>query len=277
MQLPSNKVGLVLIIVVLFVSGSIIFSKIEFTRPIKPLEEVELVIARNTDAISGQNWLDEFNQTQLANQVDPRPTFEGSETNPDSITSKLSRDLFAEYLALKQKGLLSMEDEQKLVENISQKATAEASLKPVYFDTDITTTISTNETVNIYGDRVAQVTIEFLNQLDSFKNTTDITLYLGKLSEQHQVYIDELLQISVPTVVKEVHVHLLNGVHDTKVFFKTLAEADQDPISSLVIVSQYQARELTENQLYTLLAQYFKNNGIIFETESTNRFWNIFQ
>jgi hypothetical protein len=277
MQTPSNKVGLVLIIVVLFVAGSILFSKIEFTRPLAPLEQVELVITRNTDQISNETWLDAFNQTQLMQFSSPGPMIEGSTSNPDSLTAQLATDLFAEYLILKQKGLLSQEDETILTEKISQKITQEASLKNQYALEDITVINSNPETVEIYGERVAQITIEHFMQMDTFKNQKQTNEYLNSIANQHQNYVDQLLQVSTPDVVQEAHILLINSAYQTKIFFQTLAQADRDPAASLVIVSQYQARSTTEQGLYTLLAQYFKNNGILFETESTTRFWNLFE
>lgn len=277
MELPSNKVGLILIIVVLFVSGSILFSKIDFEKPTKPLESIELVIARNTSTSTSGNWLEEFNQTTLM-----RPTPQGPEVtidgvDKDSITSKMSVDLFSEYLDLKQKGILSKEDEQALTEAISQKVAQEVPLDPPYTSEDFNTTQSTPLTVAIYGDRVAQIAIEHFLKMDSFKNMSQTDIYFENISKQHDLYIEQLKQITVPDVVIDAHVPLVNSLVQSKRLFITLSQADKDPAVSLVIVAQYRAQQSSEYELYTILSNYFKNNGIIFDTESTINFWKFFE
>jgi hypothetical protein len=113
--------------------------------------------------------------------------------------------------------------------------------------------------------------------MDSFKNMKQTTSYFDTLAQQHIQYIEELKQINVPDVVMDAHVALVNNLTQSQRFFESIVMADADPVATLVIVAQYRAQQTSEYELYITLANYFKNNGIIFDTESTNNFWKFFE
>ncbi len=315
MQLPSNKVGLVLIVVVLVVVSTVFSSKIQRPKKAVDLQNVQLVVSRNTDSSykSGDSdedgladWLEEFYQSDPKNPdtdgdgtndgdevaADRDPTVAGPKdplitrsdmintqvgsSTPGTVTDQASIELFSQYLMLKKQGTLKPGDEAKLVDDLSRKVAAEASLRDKYSIADLAVTGSTKETITIYGDRVAQAAIAFFLEMDSYKNFSN-SQYLLKISDVYKKYADTLVQIRVPGVVQDVHLVFANYIYKTGVFFEVLSKSDTDPITSLVVMSQYRATEISEQQLYTTLGQYFKNNDILFDTESTIRFWNNFQ
>lgn len=317
MQLPSTKVGLVLSLVVLIVSGTIFSTKIitKKEKPIVNLENVDLIVERKTqedfkagdsDLDTLPDWLEEFYKTDsnnpdsdgdgtsdgeeitldrdpsIAGPNDPLITREdlintdmGSST-PGSITDKTSIELFSQYLMLKKQGVLKPEDEAKLVDDLSKKVTEQSSLKPHYSIEDLQIVQSSKETLTVYGDRTAQVALTALSKMDMYKNLGD-SEYLLTLSKEYKTYADQMSQITVPVASQEAHLELINYLYQTSIFFETMVSADKDPLSSLVIVSQYKTIEISDVQIYTALSQYFKNNGIIFDTESTIRFWKNFE
>lgn len=313
---PSNKVGLALVVVVLIVAGTIFGSKIKFDVPIKDLQNVELVVERKTqsDFKSGDadedrlpDWLEEFYKTDPNNpDTDGDGTKDGEEVDedrdpavagpddplitrkdlieteadlsdftPGTLTDKTSIELFSQYMNLKKQGTLKTEDETKLVEDLSKKVTQEATLKPKYVEANLYIVNSTKETITVYGDRVAQVASSALLRMDSYKNLKDMA-YLSQIAKEYKTYAEELSQVRVPSVTKDIHLQLINYLYNTGVFFDSLVSADADPLSSLVVLSQYKTMQVNDTQLYTSLSQYFKNNAIIFDTESTVRFWSVF-
>jgi len=317
-NLPSNKVGLALIVVVLVVAGTIFASNIELKKDsIMELKNVELVVERKTeddfkagdgDGDGLPDWLEEFYKTDIKNaDTDGDGTSDGEEVTldrdpavpgpkdplitrkdlinteynlddfvPGTITDKVSVELFSEYLMLKKEGLLKPEDEAQLVDQLSKKVTYQASLRPKYSPADLSIVESTKDTITIYGDRVAQVAISALMRLDSRKNLKDMA-YFEQLAKDYKTYSSELAQVRVPTVSQDAHLELVNYLYNTGMVFDALVKADADPLSSLVIISQYQTIQINDQQLYTTLSKYFKNNDIIFDTESTIRFWRNFE
>lgn len=315
--LPSNKVGVALIIVVLLVSGVIFGSKIDFKKPLKELTNVELVVERKTEENlkSGDkdedglpDWLEEFYKTDRNNpDTDGDGTKDGDEINLDrdptiagpndplitredlidktvnldsfkegTLTEKMSIDLFTKYANLKKQGLLKQEDASSLINEVAQDTTKQVSFENKYTFENLTITESSKETVEIYGDRLAQSVLSFLTRLDSYKNLNS-KAYIAKISEEYKSFAEELTLIRVPGVTKEPHLELVNYMYKTSIFYNSLNSSDDDPVSSLVILNQYKQIELDDGELYTILGEYFKNNDIIFTTESTKTFWKQFQ
>lgn len=194
---------------------------------------------------------------------------------PGTVTDKVSVELFSEYLMLKKQGILKPEDEARLVEDLSKKVAQSATLKPKYAATDLSITESTKNTITIYGDRTAQVSLDAFIQMDTYKYLKE-NQYIAKIAQEYKVYAQSLSQVTVPTVFEEVHLALINQIYNTSVLFDSMINADSDPLSSLVIMTQYQNISLNEDELYTILSDYFKNNGIIFDTETTRNFWKNF-
>ncbi|MEN9921515.1 MAG: hypothetical protein RLZZ517_493 [Candidatus Parcubacteria bacterium] len=315
---PSNKVGIVLVLVVLIVSLTIFGVKFHF-NPSKgsELKNVELVLERKTqkDFKSGDedkdglsDWLEEFYKTDSKNPdtdgdgtndgdevaVDRDPTIKGpndplltrkdvlqteadlSNFTPGTLTDKVSVDLFKQYLLLKKQGTLKLEDQEKMLENISQNAVKESSLTDKYTMNDVRVVPSTKESITAYGDRYAQIAVDVFIKMDSYKNLEDLA-YLQKIGEAYTQYAVDISTISVPDVFKDVHLALLNQLYRTGVFFEKTASAEKDPLSSIVVATQYRSTSVSEGQLYTTLANYFKNNAIIFDTDSTKNFWKRFE
>lgn len=278
MQAPSNKVGLTLIIVVLFVTGTIVMSKVQLpnrTNTNLEADSVDLIIERKINQ-EDFSWLEEFERTRLIPTAQKSDEFDVTAFAPGTLTEQMSIDLFTEYLNLKQKGFLTPEEEEqmtlKIVEQINSQIRFDANK---YAYSDLNTTQSTPETVSIYGDRVAQVTLDNYSKMDKVRNLQEIT-YLKNIASIHREYVQELLSISVPDVLQEAHIEIVNGVYNTAVLFEMLTSDIEDPVVAITLLTQYQAVQPDDVQLYTLMAMYFKNNDIIFDTESTINFWNKF-
>lgn len=313
---PSAKVGVALIVVVLIVVGTIFGSKIQLKRPVADLQNVELLIERKSmdsfksgdeDQDNLPDWLEEFYRTDPKNPdtdgdgtpdgeevtLDRDPAVAGpndplitrkdliADVNPDSfkqgtLTEKMSIDLFTKYINLKKQGQFTSEDGSKITDELAQEVAKQASLRDVYSLDELNIVESSKETVEIYGDRLAQNIFSFLTRLDGHKYLKGKE-YIEKVSKEYESFAIELSQMRVPNVVQEPHLALANYMHKTSVFYASLNAGDGDPLSSLVVLNQYKQIELTDERLYTILAEYFKNNGIIFTTESTIRFWSQFQ
>ncbi len=318
-HVPSPKVGLVLILVVLIIVLTIFGSKFTFKKdiPVKDLENVELVVERktgddfktgDTDLDSLPDWLEEFYKSDPNNpDTDGDGTKDGEEITlkrdpsiagpndaliaykdlfknkadtsdftPGTLTDKASVDLFSEYLLLKKKGILKPEDETVLVNKISQNVVKEASLKNIYTKDMLNSVPSNKQSITAYGERYAQIALSAYTQMNTYKNYADVA-YFKQLSLEYKKFSEEVLAMSVPDVFVDVHLPLVNQLSKTSVFFETMAQTDSDPLTSIVILAQYQAAEVGERDVYITLANYFKNNDILFDIESTKNFWKQFE
>ncbi len=317
MQLPSNKVGFVLIFVVLSVASTIFFTKIGINDGLTDLQNVELLVGRNTDTIrkSGDadedglaDWQEELWKTDPSNpDTDGDGTDDGAEIAADrdpsvkgpndiliqpsdyfqsevdfsnfasgTVSDKLSVDLFSKYLNLKLKGDVTGEQQTKLADDVAQKIAGESQLKNYFSMGDLTIVASTKESVAVYGDEFAQTSVRYLKQMDSYKNLSEGP-YLKNMSQTYKDFAMTMSQIDVPTVTQDVHIQIINQLYKAGIMFDYMTRSDQDPVSAMMIIGQYDAGQKTEGALYTSLAQYYKNNGIIFTDTVTINFWKSFE
>jgi hypothetical protein len=317
MQLPNNRVGFVLIFVVLSVASTVFFSKVGIKGDLTDLRNVDLVVARNTDTIqkSGDadldglsDWQEELWKSDPTNPdtdgdgtndgeeiaADRDPTIAGPNDiliNPSdyfqsevdfanfasgTVSDKLSVDLFSRYLNLKQKGAITQEQQVQLVDEVAQKVAQEATLEDKYALSDFVVIASSKESVRVYGSEFARLSMMYLNRMESYKTLSEVQ-YLAKMAATYKEFAAAMSTISVPDVAKDVHIQIVNRLYNAGVMFEVISKSDEDPVSAMVVVGQYQAQQQGEAALYTSLAQYFKNNGIIFDDTATARFWNYFE
>lgn len=317
MQLPSNKVGFVLIFVVLSVASTIFFSKVGIQDGLTDLKNVDLIVARNTDSIqkSGDRDMDGLSdwQEELWGSDSNNPDTDGDGTNDGdeiaadrdptiagpndklirpsdyfqsevdfsnfasgTVSDKLSIDLFSKYLGLKQKGTVTSEQQTQLVDEVARKVAQDAVLENKYALSDFTIVASSKDSVRTYGTDFARISTSYLERMNSYKNLSE-SQYLAQMSDAYNEFAVAMADISVPTVAQDVHVQIVNRLHNAGVMFGVMIKSEEDPVSAMVIIGQYQAQQQGEAALYTSLAQYFKNNGIIFDDIATTRFWNYFE
>jgi hypothetical protein len=314
-NIPSSKVGLVFLVVVLIVVGTIFSSKIDIKKPIVDLESVELLVERktgsefktgDTDNDGLSDWLEEFYNTDIKNaDTDGDGTQDGEEVDlkrnpavagPDdkmiiaedyftkdyssidfatnTLTSKLSRDLFGQYLVGKKDGVLTEQEKTTLIDDISQKATKDFEVTDQFFSSQITSVQAIKESITAYGDVLAQENLSLLKQLDLQKDLPE-NEYLLTIGQIYKDSAISLSRINVPNTLVETHVKLINNTYNTGVLYIELAKSEQDTMTMLVLLSKQKVIQESTSNLYSMLAQYFKNNGIIFSMDTSVNFWTF--
>lgn len=315
MQAPSNKVGLVLIIVVLIVVSTVSFSNIKKPEYSDELQNVDLLVALNTDpeykAGDSDNdglldWQEELYGTDPLNpDTDGDDTLDGDEVKDGrdpriagpndpllsyndyfksaadfetfatgTVTSQLSVDLLSQYLTLKQKDQLTDEASEKLVTEIAQSAVQGIVTQKMFTQEDLPVVTSSRESVKTYGTQFALEFVSYMQKLDSLKSLSD-TVYIPAVATTYTEFAHSLAVLTVPSVVVEAHVEILNRLYETGVLLEMLSDEESDPIKAIALMGQYQARG-NDSYLYITLASYFKNNGIIFDNDAA-RFWENFE
>lgn len=312
-KLPSNKVGVVFIIVVLVVVGTIFGSKIKIEKPLLDIRNVDLVVQRNVEAgfksgdadLDGLNdWLEEMYRSDPKNaDTDGDGTKDGEEVllkrdpiiagpndkivtpedyftkgnnsgsfSSSTVTSRLSMDLFGQYLNGKKDGALSDQEKTALIQNVSQKVTEDFKLTNKFTITDITSVQVIKESVIAYGEALSQETVTLLTELNQQKNLPEKE-YLLKIGEIYKNHALILSKINVPSSIVETHLKIINNTYNTGVLYIELSKSYNDSTSMLILLSKQKVLQESNSNLYSMLAQYFKNNGIIFSTDTAAKFW----
>ena len=317
MQLPSNKVGLVLIIVVLSVASTIFFTKIGAPEKISDLQNVDLLVERKTDSTlkSGDadkdglsDWEEELYSSDPNNSdTDADGTNDGEEiklkrdpsipgpndpliTTKDlfdttldmsgfatgTVTDTLSIKLFTEYLNLKKEDQFTDEKQAELVANLAKETASTVQNQKHFVESDLNIISSSKETVKKYGDVFAEISVRYLIKMDSYKNLPE-SQYMPKIMQAYIDQANELAQIDVPDVAGDIHLEIINQTYAAGELLQMGLKEDTDPVQFTLAIAKYQASLEGDTGLYTTLAQYFVNNGIIFDSTTSINFWNYFK
>jgi hypothetical protein len=319
MQLPSNKIGglflIVVIAVVLVIGGDVFFEKIK-KDDAPEIVDADLVIRRNTTDNSsvdfdndglldwqeslygsspklfdtdgdGTNDGDEVQQGRDPSVAGPNDSlvnsgtiinteFEASGYTPGSLTDSLSKDLFTDYLNLKQTNSLTQDSSVEIANKLSNQINSEISLENIYTKEDLDIVEGGDDALVKYGNDFAQLNLDYLTQIEQL-DTSDNDFYLNTVALKYKQLSGVLTSIKVPSVAASVHVQTINNLYNHGVAIEEAALYESDPLKSLLATQKVQKIYESEVKNYKSLANYFKDNDIIFIDNEVSRFWNLFE
>jgi hypothetical protein len=319
MQLPSNKVSLlfifVVLVVVLIIGGDVFYDRIK-PDDTSNLIDADLYIERqttdnasvDTDGDGLLDWQESLYGSDSNNfDTDGDGTSDGNEISegrdptiagpndglintqtilntdfdvpgytPGSLTDSLSKDLFTDYFELRQSNAFIPENQEIVVNQLSNQIEGQTALSDEYSTSSINQVETTDESLEIYGTELANIYFEYTDKLSKIEQIDD-EQYLNSVSSTYKEFAIRLLAVKVPTAAVNVHLAIVNKVNNAGVLIAELSEHQTDPLKSLFAIRKVQQNSQGETELYTNLAVYFKENDIIFKDSQVARFWNLFE
>lgn len=317
MQLPSNKVGLTLIIVVLGVASTIFFTKIGTPQKIVDLQNVDLLVERNTNTgfksgDTDEDGLLDWQEELYGSDVRIKDT-DGDGTN-DGDEIQLKRD---PIVAGPNDPLLTTKDFFDMDVDMTAFATGTITEKlsvdlfSQYLNLKKNNEFTEEKQAELINS-IAQNAIESTETKDYFvkedMNMVQSTLesvkkygeefaqistsyyikmdnlrnlpessYLSEISGVYSEFAQSLADIEVPGVAVDVHLELSNRIYETGRMLEAVSKSNTDPVVAMVAIGKHQASASNDLQLYTSLAKYFSSNGIIFDDTISINFWNYYK
>lgn len=184
-------------------------------------------------------------------------------------TDRLSRELFAKYLAIKQSGapFTAADEEKLLTDTVGQYRAPER--KKVYTESDIVLSATDDDTaLRAYGNAIGTVInahkVDEEDELTIFERAlqNEDEIDLANLENRVKRYESILVgfkAIPVPKRTRVLHVALLNSIEGFVESVEGMALAFTDPVRSLSLAALYPnaVEELTEamESISSLLAQ----------------------
>jgi hypothetical protein len=178
--------------------------------------------------------------------------------NEWTMTDALTRDFFANFLALQQSGNLTPENKEKLTDfflaGIAQeKLTDKYKLSDLKIIND-----NNNAALKNYGNEVAEI----INKYQAMGNESEATIIkraiknedeseLQKLVLTIQLYQDvsrDLLTVKTPRNLSNDHLVLINSTYNLSQALTNIKGIFKDPIAGIIGINQYQKEFLRTNQ-----------------------------
>jgi hypothetical protein len=202
--------------------------------------------------------------------------FEAEGYEPGTLTDTFSKELFANYFDLKSNDNVNSQTGQELINKLTTEVSSIDVLEKPYSQGDLLLVSTNKNSLTKYGKEVAIVYSDYLKQMDSFSNLEE-GVYVNKISFLYKQLAEVLSDVLVPDVAMTIHLDILNSIYAKAVLYETLNEYEKDPIKSLLVIKDFRESNDDEVVLFEKLANYFRDNDIIFTDNEIIRFWNLFE
>jgi len=172
--------------------------------------------------------------------------------NDPSLTAKVSKDFFSQYLlAIKDKGSLTQEDTDRIINNILSSSEYTETKNPVYLATNLKILNENDkESIIVYKNLVNKFLKESSTQVKNdplsitmkaieTENANDLQK-LDPIIIIARELIKNLLNVGVPSSAVPYHLKLINTFSAILSSLESMRESVADPIKGLSGITQYQ-------------------------------------
>lgn len=223
-----------------------------------------------------EDWKEQFSATTSISIDKSIKTPDSS----DNLTESISKDLFAQYIELKKSGAYSSAGVEDIAYGITNRLT-ESSLDKVFTEKDLLINETTDSnTVKTYANSLAKIrdTYFALNRSDQFVfSGFEDESFLNKILQTSKHYGEmtkEISSLPVPRGLVPSHLALLNNYANSEKSLKLFSVIDDDPARSLQGINAYLQLQNQEQVILKNIAEYLRQNGIIFLSSENGSFWN---
>ncbi|HZS43245.1 MAG TPA: thrombospondin type 3 repeat-containing protein [Candidatus Paceibacterota bacterium] len=189
----------------------------------------------------------------------------------NNLTQSLSKNFFTSYLtAQDQNGKVSEPDKSTLIQNILSGVPSSTPAAQKY----------TLDSLNIINSPSKDQIKTYANALASVyqKDSDDYLLISNPTYDQSASYYkklaNDLSKIAVPNEIGEIHLSIVNGYNQMYVALSDLNNYQTDPVKGVLDAKLYQNNRNILPTFYLKIAQYLRENAIIFNKDEPGLMWN---
>lgn len=223
----------------------------------------------DADGISDKDEIEarraEINKNNIAAGTDA--------TEPLNETDEFARDLFASIVSLSEKGALDDKSIQDLASTVSGSASDKVDLPDFATEVSIKTTASNEANKKTYITKLVGLLQKYDErgvgrEIDIYREyliSQDATILsgLGTTSTEYQKFALELRAISPTADLVKIHTDIINGLYNTSIALKNIAEAETNPIIGSIGVGQYKKYYFKLESTLQSLTPLFVDSGIL--------------
>lgn len=201
-------------------------------------------------------------------------TLAGSSSVPTTLTDALAQDLLSQFSAMQASGEVTAQNEQDIVSNLLSNYDPE-NAEPVFGLSDIIVSQDTSlQAIKKYANTFALI------------EQTRIGLMVASLTknpdaqEISATYVQiaaDLKQVPVPVPLEQLDLSAVNNYEKIATSLADVVNYENDPTKGLFALKEYQDAMTERGAIYTELANYLQENGILFGENEPGYAWNAFE
>lgn len=223
------------------------------------------------------------NNDSLQGLTSKIPSSDPNQVMPVNETELLGRELFTQYMTVRQSGKLNSTTTQSIVNNLTSKVGENPA--PVYSDKDLNIIQkATNDDLKKYANKFWEIRERYKNQYvkstsaggGGLVSTSADSVQIKNLISAGILYVDmarELSELPVPQEIANLHLQIINNEQASGESLKKLSQLSTDPFVSVAGLSVYSKYSDYEDTLLKVMAGYLSESGIIFSDKEPGAGW----
>ncbi len=193
-------------------------------------------------------------------------------SEPESVSDTVARNLFANAVYMSNSGEITEESKQSLVNDLISGIQKSFTFKEYPANGLVTITDENQDKLRFYASSFATLQVGMILQMQ--KNISKIESDMGVLGEIYSKQASDLYALQVPASIKDIHLQIVNNYSKGEAVFEAVANEKKDPMKLPFAMKVYQEIIVAQPALVRQIAQYIKNNGIIFTSNEVGGYWN---
>ena len=180
-------------------------------------------------------------------------------TDPDSVTSILSKNLLLRLAQLEQSGQYNAQNGDELATGLVDQTLSEVQI-PDKYPTNVFLTFESKEVTKLeeYKNKILEIQKNELMKIDPNKQDLD------PIIDSFKNIAFQMSVIGVPKDLLAVHAKIANGYYIAAEALINLKMSDNDPILGILSIPIYKKVSEEQPVLYQQVQNYLEDNGIIF-------------
>lgn len=272
--LPHRKI-LILGAVCISIIAILLTYKISSEKRILAEQKSDLIVTggRTEEEVSAdQKIIDALNKAKMAtlgalasstNPFDPSPK--------DSLSDRVSKDIFAAYLKYQEDGVAP--DGDAIIQNFdyldindTDKNKYTLAFLNIFQPTSV-------DQIRNYGNTFAKT---YLNAIEPVNK--DVIKYQADINEMVPIYKsigESLAKVPVPAAVASFQLELVNQYLKQADAFVLIGGQVKDPVKALLGLKVVREGIPVQVDMFTHIKNYLNDNGIVYRADEPGNFWNV--
>ncbi len=189
--------------------------------------------------------------------------------DPNNLTTRIAQGLSTEILAKGQSGSLESSDDTEIINKALENLNVNIDVVQ-YNQSNISIFSPKNkDEIKDYANKTAEIYVnegKSLTNRNSFPTNEEGILFYNTLAKK-------LLSVPVPTEIAQAHLDLINNFSASYGALIVVNQYKKDPAKGVLAIKSFSDLESNRASITDKIVNYFKINGIIFNTNDAGALW----
>ena len=191
----------------------------------------------------------------------------------NSVTAELGKNLLTQLLYLKNNESLTLEAKEKMLADLTVFAAGSFKYKVYKKETMLFIDNMSLDQLKVYASDFATIQINLIANISRYGDA--IVEDINVLSDIYTQTAKQLSEIAIPRELADIHTNIVNNYSIVAKATESFKE-DSDSATKTFAIGAYQQAQANQMQSLQIIANYLRQNGILFTSDEMGIYWSNF-